>query len=267
MILITGASGFVGRYLMQTLPGAVAAPSLKEADRETVERILGDFPGDTILHTAAISDIGACRADPEGSYRANVQLPLWIAQGAAGRKLICFSSDQVYSGSPEAGPYTEDRTAPGNLYAAQKLEMEQRVLDVLPESVMLRAEWMYDFPAPKPNYLLNVLRAETALSFSPRQYRGVTYVKEVARNMERVMALPGGAYNFGSETRQSMYEITRQMVQLLGRQIPVTPGPDRHNLWMDCGKAARQGVVFRDVLEGLTLCLADYGLLPQHREN
>ena len=85
--------------------------------------------------------------------------------------------------------------------------------------------------------------------------------------MERVMALPGGAYNFGSETRQSMYEITRQLVQLLGRQIPVTPGPDRHNLWMDCGKAARQGVVFRDVLEGLTLCLADHGLLPQHREN
>lgn len=267
MILITGASGFVGRYLMQTLPGAVAAPSLKEADRETVGRILGDFPGDTILHTAAISDIGACQADPEGSYRANVQLPLWIAQGAAGRKLICFSSDQVYSGSPEPGPYTEDRTAPGNLYAAHKLEMEQRVLDVLPESVMLRAEWMYDLSAPKPNYLLNVLRAETALSFSPRQYRGVTYVKEVARNMERVMALPGGAYNFGSETRQSMYEITRQMVQLLGRQIPVTPGPDRHNLWMDCGKAARQGVVFRDVLEGLTACLADYGLLTQHREN
>ena len=148
MILITGASGFVGRYLMQTVPGAVAAPSLKAADRETVERILGDFPGDTILHTAAISDIGACRADPEGSYRANVQLPLWIAQGAAGRKLICFSSDQVYSGSPEAGPYTEDRTAPGNLYAAHKLEMEQRVLDVLPESVMLRAEWMYDLSAP-----------------------------------------------------------------------------------------------------------------------
>ena len=163
MILITGASGFVGRYLMQTLPGAVAAPSLKEADRETVERILGDFPGDTILHTAAISDIGACQADPEGSYRANVQLPLWIAQAAAGRKLICFSSDQVYSGSPEAGPYTEDRTAPGNLYAAHKLEMEQRVQALCPGAVLLRATWMYDLPGYRlpirGNLPLNLLRA------------------------------------------------------------------------------------------------------------
>ena len=261
MILITGAAGFVGRRLMETVPGAVAAPSLRNASQEDIRRIVEKSGAEAIIHTAAISDIGACQADPEASYRANVQLPLWLAKAAGNRKLICFSSDQVYSGSKEAGPYSEEMTAPGNVYACHKLEMEQRVLEILPEAVMLRAEWMYDLRAPKPNYLLNVLRAEGTVAFSSRQYRGVTYLGEVAENMDRVLALPGGAYNFGSETTLSMQELTKRLAALLGKPLAVEDAPPRHNLWMDCGKAARYGVVFSDVLTGLTKCLQEYGLL------
>lgn len=261
MILITGAAGFVGRRLMETVPGAVAAPSLRNASQEDVKRIVEESGAEAIVHTAAISDIGACQADPEASYRANVQIPLWLARAAGNRKLVCFSSDQVYSGSKEAGPYSEEMTAPGNVYACHKLEMEQRVLEILPEAVMLRAEWMYDLRAPKPNYLLNILRAEGTVAFSSRQYRGVTYLGEVAENMDRVLALPGGAYNFGSETTLSMQELTKRLAALLGKPLVVEDAPPRHNLWMDCGKAARYGVVFSDVLTGLTKCLQEYGLL------
>ena len=261
MILITGAAGFVGRRLMETVPGAVAAPSLRNASQEDVKRIMEESGAEAIVHTAAISDIGACQADPEASYRANVQIPLWLARAAGNRKLVCFSSDQVYSGSKEAGPYSEEMTAPGNVYACHKLEMEQRVLEILPEAVMLRAEWMYDLRAPKPNYLLNVLRAEGTVAFSSRQYRGVTYLGEVAEAMDRVLALPGGAYNFGSETTLSMQELTKRLAALLGKPLAVEDAPPRHNLWMDCGKAARYGVVFSDVLTGLTKCLQEYGLL------
>ena len=261
MILITGAAGFVGRRLMETVPGAVAAPSLRNGSQEDVKRIVEESGAEAIVHTAAISDIGACQADPEASYRANVQIPLWLASAAGNRKLVCFSSDQVYSGSKEAGPYSEEMTAPGNVYACHKLEMEQRVLEILPEAVMLRAEWMYDLRAPKPNYLLNVLRAEGTVAFSSRQYRGVTYLGEVAEAMDRVLALPGGAYNFGSETTLSMQELTKRLAALLGKPLAVEDAPPRHNLWMDCGKAARYGVVFSDVLTGLTKCLQEYGLL------
>ena len=261
MILITGAAGFVGRRLMETVPGAVAAPSLRNASQEDVKRIMEESGAEAIVHTAAISDIGACQADPEASYRANVQIPLWLASAAGNRKLVCFSSDQVYSGSKEAGPYSEEMTAPGSVYACHKLEMEQRVLEILPEAVMLRAEWMYDLRAPKPNYLLNVLRAEGTVAFSSRQYRGVTYLGEVAEAMDRVLALPGGAYNFGSETTLSMQELTKRLAALLGKPLAVEDAPPRHNLWMDCGKAARYGVVFSDVLTGLTKCLQEYGLL------
>ena len=151
--------------------------------------------------------------------------------------------------------------APGNVYSSHKLEMEQRVLDVLPDAVMLRAEWMYDVRSPKPNYILNILRATDRVAFSSGQYRGVTYLREVAENMEKVISLPGGAYNFGSETTQSMYEITKQLAALLGKNLMVEDAPPRHNLWMNCGKAKGYGVCFSDVLIGLTRCLRDYEII------
>ena len=79
MILITGAHGFVGQKLFATLPDAVAAPSLRDASPENIRQILLESGADTVIHTAAVSDIGACQADPEGSYRANVLLPLRLA--------------------------------------------------------------------------------------------------------------------------------------------------------------------------------------------
>ena len=48
----------------------------------------------------------------------------------------------MYSACEDGGPYTEENVKPGNIYAAHKLEMEKRVLDILPSAVMLRAEWM-----------------------------------------------------------------------------------------------------------------------------
>lgn len=259
-ILITGTSGFVGNKLLKTLKGAIAAPSIRNATKEDVKRMIEESDADVIIHTAAISDVGICESDPDASYYANVQIPLYIAEAAKNKKLICFSSDQVYTGCSEEGPYSENDASPGNTYSKHKLEMEQRVLDILPSAVMLRAEWMYDMDSQKGNYLLNLLHAEKTVSFSSSQYRGVTYLKEVAENMEKVISLPGGVYNFGSETTESMYEITKMFIQILSKDICVLDAPLRHNLWMNCTKAKQYGIEFSDVLSGLVRCVKDYGL-------
>ena len=212
MILVTGASGFVGQKIMQLCKDAIPCPSLRGVSEDAIRRIVEQSGADTIIHTAAISDIGQCEKHPEDSYLANVQIPAAIARAAKGIKLVCFSSDQVYSAMAEEGPYTEDRVAPGNLYARHKLEMEQRVLDIAPHAVMLRAEWMYDYYLTKGNYFMNMINAEGEVWASSRQFRGVTYVKEVAEQMANVLLLPGGAYNFGSETSKSMYDITKEFL-------------------------------------------------------
>ena len=261
MILVTGATGFVGHKIMQLCGDTVACPSLRGVSEGDIQRMVEESGADIIIHTAAISDIGTCQANPEASYMANVQIPVYLAKAAKNRKLICFSSDQVYSGLDAEGPYGEDTVKPGNLYAQHKLEMEQRVLDIAPDAVMLRAQWMYDYYLKKSNYFMNILNAKDAISFSSRQYRGITYVREVAENMENVIRLPGGAYNFGSETTKSMYEITEAFLKLLGKEVTLTDAPPRHNLWTNCEKARKYGVTFRSVEEGLKACAADYHLL------
>ena len=259
MILVTGATGFVGKKIMDICSDTVAAPSLQNASLDDVKRVVEASGADIIVHTAAISDIQDCEADPEGSYRANVELPVLLAKASEGRKLVCFSSDQVYTGSEKEGPYTEGDEKPANTYARHKLEMEERVLDICPDAVMLRAEWMYDFGPGKPNYYTIVRNAAAPLRFSSENYRGVTYVKEVAENMEKVIALPGGAYNFGSETNRSMYDVTKEFAGALGLDIKVEDVPALHNLWMDCSKARKYGVVFSEVLDGLLKCAKDEG--------
>lgn len=257
-ILITGTTGFVGHELKASYTDAIAAPSLRNATQDMIKKIVEESEADVVIHTAAISDIGTCQKDPQSSYFANVQIPLYLAAACKDRKLICFSSDQVYSACKEEGPYIEEVVKPGNIYAEHKLEMEERVLELVPSAVMLRAEWMYDYVSPKPNYFLNVLHASQQVSFSSRQFRGITYLKEVVENMDHVMALPGGVYNFGSETYQSMYEITEQFLQLLGKDVQLQDALPRHNLWMNCEKARKYGVEFSDASDGLKRCLNDY---------
>jgi dTDP-4-dehydrorhamnose reductase len=257
MILVTGASGFVGNTIMKMCKDVVAAPSLRGMSEDDIRRMICESSVDAIIHTAAISDMSACEADPSGSFHANVEIPIYLARAAKGIKLICFSSDQVYNGLEDEGPYKEENVKPANTYAEHKLEMEQRVLDICPDAVMLRAEWMYDYYQKKPNYFMNLISAKDVVSFSSKQFRGITYVKEVAENMEKVVSLPGGSYNFGSETTKSMYEITRDFIAELKLNVRLEDAPARHNLWMDCSKARKYGVEFSDVSEGLIRCLRD----------
>lgn len=258
MTLVTGTSGFVGNKIMQVCKDVIACPSLRNACEDDVKRIVCESGADTIIHSAAISDIGECEKDPEASYTANVMLPIYLAKASKGIKLICFSSDQVYSGAKEFGPYMEDMVAPKNIYSKHKLEMEQRVLDIDPDAVMLRAEWMYDLYTKKSNYFMNMINASGAVRFSSRNFRGVTYVKEVADNMENVKRLPGGAYNFGSQTTKSMYDITKDFLAFIGKDVPVTDCEPSQNLWMDCEKARKYGVDFSSVEDGLKKCAMDH---------
>ena len=118
---------------------------------------------------------------------------------------------------------------------------------------------MYDYYTKRPNYYMNIISAKDSVLFSSKQYRGITYVKEVAENVDTIITLPGGAYNFGSETDRSMFEITKEFVEKLGLNIKVEDGPTRHNLWMNCSKAKNHGIRFSDVSDALIRCAKDNG--------
>ncbi len=260
-VLVTGPRGFVGARIMDVLPDAIPAPSLRDADEASVKRMVETVRPDVIVHTAAISDVSACEADPEASWHANVLLPVWLAQ--TGVRLIAFSTDQVYGGCESEGPYREDMAVPANMYARHKLAMEERTLEASAQTVLLRATWMYDMPrygvSNRGNFLMNMLLARS-LAFSSSQHRAVTYVREVAGHIREAMALPGGVYNYGSENDATMMETARWLKRELSLSVELREAEKRHSLWMDGTKARDSGIVFRNTRDGLKQCIADYGL-------
>ena len=274
-VLITGAGGFVGSRVLQQWQGKYELCTFPKGflcaatETEILAQTQAQHP-DVILHTAALSDTGYCAQHPAEAYRANVELPVWLARAAqqTKAKLVAFSSDQVYAGTKQQGPLSEALVLhPANIYGQYKLEAEQRVLELCPDSVHLRASWMYDLPGYglpiRGNLPLNLLRAAQrgeSVLFSVRDFRGITYVRQVVTLLEGTLTLTGGVYNFGSENAENMVLTARQFAETLGITVDIQEADWARNLAMDCSKLRGQGIVFDTTQTGLTRCLRDYGL-------
>ena len=108
---------------------------------------------------------------------------------------------------------------------------------------------------------MGILKATESICYSSEQFRGITYVKEVADSIPSVIRLPGGAYNYGSETTKSMHEITMDFLGLIDKKIRLDDSSSQRNLWINCEKARKYGVLFSSVEDGLKKCAKDYGLI------
>ena len=274
-VLITGAGGFVGSRVLQQWQGKYELCAFPKGflctatETEVLTQTRARNP-DVILHTAALSDTGYCAQHPAEADRANVELPVWLARAAqqTKAKLVAFSSDQVYAGTKQQGPLSEALNLhPANIYGQYKLEAEQRVLELCPDSVHLRASWMYDLPGYglpiRGNLPLNLLRAALkgeAVRFSRNDFRSVTYVRQVIENLEPAMDLPGGVYNFGSGNAEDMVCTARQFAKALGITVKIAEESWERNLVMDAAKLERSGIRFAATQQGIRCCLQDYGL-------
>lgn len=273
-ILVTGGSGFLGSRIVKAYDVAgkykVFAPGHREMDLQNQEDVDSAFKAvrpDVVIHCAAASDVAWCGRNPELSWKINVEGTDNIA-GACGRwgaKLVFCSSDQVYFGSKVTEAHREDETlAPANVYGKQKLEGEKRCLDGNKNSVILRLSWMYDrgklSENEHGNFMQTFLEAREKgkkLIFPIYDFRGITDIRPVVENLEKVFALPAGIYNYGSENDYSTYETVRLLLKGTGisnmeleeNREAFADAP--RNLRMDGDKMRRYGIVFPGTLEGL----------------
>ena len=173
-ILVTGATGFVGRALCGHLAvnGHRAIPAVRRASGLADEVAVGDLGEstdwrialagcDAVVHLAArVHVMDDCAQDPEAVYRAiNTDATLNLARQAAAagvRRLVYISSIKV-NGEGADTPYREtDAPAPEGGYAKSKWEAEQGLRQIEQETglevVILRPPLVYG-PGVKANFM------------------------------------------------------------------------------------------------------------------
>lgn len=148
-MLVTGASGFVGRHVLRAAGAAgwelIAPPSaaLDVNDDEVVVREVREWRPHAIVHLAYRKD------DPRTIVNGSANVAR--AAAAVRARLVHVSSDAVFAGRP--APYTEDDTAGQGAvgeYGRAKAEAEREVLERAPRAVVVRTSLVYGTWAVAP---------------------------------------------------------------------------------------------------------------------
>jgi GDP-4-dehydro-6-deoxy-D-mannose reductase len=130
-IMMTGASGFVGRHLIAALSTAyphatVSSPSNDVRDVAAVTTVIQQASPEVCIHLAAVSTVASAARDEDRAWQVNLHGTLHLARAilrfAPSCVLLFVSSSDAYGSSFRAGTaVTEDTAlAPMNVYGASK---------------------------------------------------------------------------------------------------------------------------------------------------
>jgi nucleoside-diphosphate-sugar epimerase len=253
-VLVTGASGFVGTPLCQSLPRrgfhlrrAVRAASGSHGDTAVV----GDIDARTdwtralegvaaVVHLAARThEVGATSSARLDEYRRiNVEgtRRLAVEAAAAGvRRFVFMSSVKVNGESTASRPFAEsDAPHPQDAYGISKLEAEQILFELARESTMevvvLRPPLVYG-PGVKGNFLrlTTLLARGVPLPLaSIRNRRSLIYVGNLVDAVITALAAreaAGRVYLVSDGAALSTPDLLRHMARALGREARLLPCP------------------------------------------
>lgn len=230
-ILITGKDGFFASRFIEYYKDKYNIIGLSHSDlditdeKQTIAAVLKYSP-DYLIHSAALSDTGTCERNPEMSFDINVKgsMNAAMACSKAKAKLIYLSSDQVYNGNTESGPYNEACMAiPDTVYGNHKIQAENGILEIMQNAVILRFTWLFSLPErhkkTNSNIIWNIVKAAMKnehIKLPANEYRGITYIYDLLKNFDKILKLPGGVYNTGSENNSSTYEIAKVILKEIG---------------------------------------------------
>jgi len=281
-ILITGGAGFFASRYTELYKSQYHIISLKRQDLDITDEaktieIINSINPDFVLHTAAIADTGKCENNPELSYNINVKGTENVAKGCnkTGSKLIYLSSEQIYNGNVEAGPYSEEiKPEPNTIYGKHKLESEFKIKEILEEAWILRLTWLFGLPEKaqkvNSNAVWNVVSAALKgdkIKVPCYEHRGMTYVYDLLNNMDKIMNIPYGTYNTGSENNLSSYEIAAVILREMGLEYRIDEllikDEERfkthpRDLRITNKKLKDNGVNFLTTEKGIRACIKDF---------
>lgn len=272
-ILITGASGLVGRALARECSGrgdevlAYDHKALDIDEPDAVETVIGEQRPDAVINCAAWTDVDGCESDPDRAQRVNALGPENLARASrnAGAVLITISTDYVFDGRKD-GFYTQrDQPSPISVYGHSKLEGERRAQAAHARTIVVRSGFIFG-PGGK-NFLSNVVSlAERGAKLKAiRDCWGTpTYGRDLARRLRELaeLDLPGTYHVVNSGDGASFETFSVEALRLAGLSTDILevvtndslgrPAPRPRNSRMKCLLSPALGLApLRSWQEGL----------------
>jgi len=258
---VTGGTGLVGSWLVRRLveqgadvvclvrdwvPGSELVQSgLFDkvrvvrgdiCDMALMERVMGEYEVDTVMHLAAQTIVGIANRNPVSTFEANIQ-GTWSVLEAARRSprvkgIVVASSDKAY-GDCETLPYGEDTPLQGR----HPYDVSKSCSDLITRSYAIS----YGLPVVTtrcgnffgggdlnwnrivPGTIRSIVRGETPVIRSDGEYiRDYFYVEDGAAAYtllaEQIQARPelkGEAFNFSNEAQVTVTELVKMISRLM----------------------------------------------------
>ena len=238
-VLITGATGQVGRALVASAPHDVELVPCTHAELDVSEseavasRIRVHAP-EVVVNAAAYTAVDRAESEPELARRINSEGPryLAVAARAAGARLIHLSTDFVFDGNSSV-PYRPDSvTSPLSTYGLTKRDGEEGVASVLPRAIILRTAWVY--AAQGRNFvhtMLRLMRTNGSVRVVADQVGTPTTAQSVAQAIWKIIEAPqlAGVHHWTDAGVASWYDFAVAIAEegaqlgLLPREVSVTP--------------------------------------------
>ena len=242
-VVVTGANGFIGARLVQKLSQlgveVVRIDASGTDDAHPVDicsPAVADLipPSSRVVHLAALSTSGSCKADPARAAEVNIGGTLNLAQAArnsGAQQFVFASTEWVYGSSSSEEPAFEknpiDITALSDTYAVTKLAAESllRTTGIFEDLIILRFGIVY---GPRSE---NWSAAESLLAAAARGQvevgslstaRRFIFVDDVVDGIISSLGRKGhDVLNIAGTQLASLGDVIAESEKILGRKVEV----------------------------------------------
>ena len=236
---ILGATGYIGSYLYDRMKddgldviGSSRVPqtsyfkfNVQDGDY-CPQEFLEDKRKKIVIICFAEAKIDQCRLDYDNAYEINVSGTLKLIHKLSNDrcKVIVFSSDNVFGDNK--GNYTEqDDLSPVNQYGAMKAELERRIQQDYPETLVLRLPKVVGTEMSKSNLLVDYLskmqQGETIYAIKDSRM-SVVSLEDLYQTIIRACELNlSGLYQVCSDKSYSRAELASIFSSKIGIKVEI----------------------------------------------